>query len=165
MAQQAEPCRLQRRPLYTVAPDRDGSWRVTARRGRRGRGGFPSRPAAVAHAERLASGHLVAQVRVYGEDGSLERDQGLRCETRCAEAQEWLEACLDRFRDYEGTRRLLVGDWYVENRLVEVAGEEVQLNVYVHEGQAWDEIYVSASLTNDPVVPPIAEVAYVLFGW
>ncbi|MBN2113368.1 MAG: DUF2188 domain-containing protein [Acidimicrobiia bacterium] len=165
MAHLAEPVALERRPLYIVAPDPPRGWRVTARRGRRGRGGFASRGEAVAHAERLASGHPIAQIRVYGGDGSLERDEGLRNPCRCVAAQKWLEVYLDRFRDYETTRGLLVDDWYVENRLVEVQGEGLWLFVGVHEGQAWDEIYVHAHLCDEPVAPYVAEAAFVMVGW
>jgi len=165
MARRPAPIRLERRPLYTVARDAAGGWRVTARRGRRGRGGFLTKAAAVAHAERLAAGHLVAQIRVYGAEGRLERDEMVRNEARCRQAEEWLEAYLEPWRDYQQARSRLVEDWHVENRLVEIAGEVVWLFVGVHEGQAWDEIYVHSSLGDESLGPNIAEVAFVLFGW
>ncbi|MBS1195893.1 MAG: hypothetical protein H6R33_613 [Actinobacteria bacterium] len=160
-----EPRRLERRPVYTVAPDPPHGWRVTARRGRRGRGGFPTRAAAVAHAERLAAACPVAQVRVYGADGRLRRDTGVRNEARCREAQEWLEAYLAPFHDYARTRALLVDEWYAEDRPVEVAGEALCLRVTVHEGQAWDEVHVHGSLFDEPILPVIAETAFAVFGW
>jgi len=158
------PRRLERRPVYTVMADAAGGWRVTARRGRRGRSGFSDRAAAVAHAERLAAGHLVAQIRVCGEGGSLERDEGVRNEARCRQALEWLEAYLAPWRDYRHARSLLVEDWYCEDRLVEVVGETVRLHLAIHEGQAWDEIYLQAALFDEAIVPRIAEVSYYLMG-
>lgn len=165
MAEPAGARRLERRPEYAVVPDPPGGWRVTARRGRRGRGGFADCAAALAHAERLAAGHLVAQIRVFADGGLLERDEAVRNAERCREAREWLEAYLARFRDYLEVRALLADDWYVENRLVEVVGETVWLSVLIHEGQAWDEIYVRASLYDEPSLPPIADSAFMLWGW
>ena len=74
------------------------------------------------------------------------------------------EAYLAPFRDYRHARSLLVDDWYTEDRWVEVAGEAVRLHLAVHEGQAWDEIYVQAALFDEPIVPRVAEVGFYLMG-
>jgi hypothetical protein len=148
-----------------VLPDPPHGWRVRAQRGQRGRGGFPDQAAAVAHAERLAAGHPVAQVRVFGADGSLQRDEGVRHEERCREAQEWLEACLAPFRDYHRARALLVDEAYTEERRVEVGGAVFRLFVVVHEGQAWDEIHVHGALSDEAIGPNVAEAALCVMGW
>jgi len=159
------PRPLARRPLYTVAPDPAGGWRVTARRGRRGRGGLPDRASAVAHAERLAATHPVAQIRVFGEDGSLVRDEAARHEGRCREVAEWLEAYLAPWRDYAHARNQLVDEGFVEDRPVRVAGAALRLFLAAREGQAWDEIHVHAHLADEESGPPVAQEAFVVFGW
>jgi len=152
-------------PLYAVAPDPAGGWRVTGRRGRRGSGGFPDRDSAVAHAERLASGHLVAQVRVFTADGALERDEAVCDEGRCREAAEWLEAYLAPWRDYAQARSRLVDEGYVEDHPVLVAGAVLRLFLAARERQAWDEIHIHAQLADEENGLRVAEVAFVLFGW
>ena len=148
-----------------MAPDSGGGWRVTARRGRRGRGGFPDRTSAEGHAERLAAAHPVAQIRVYGEDGSLLRDEALRHEGHCREAAEWLEAYLAPWHEYARARSRLVDEGYVEDRPVRVAGAALRLFLAAHEGQAWDEIHVHAQLSDEETGPPVAEAAFVVFGF
>ena len=119
----------------------------------------------MAHAERLAAGHLVAQVRVYGAAGRLERDETVRNEDRCREAQEWLEAYLAPWRDYAHARSRLVDEGYVEDRPVWVAGAALRLFLAAREGQAWDEIHVHAELADEESGPRVAQEAFVTFGW
>ncbi|MFH1331220.1 MAG: DUF2188 domain-containing protein [Actinomycetota bacterium] len=166
MTRGREPRRLQYRPVYTVAPDPSRGWRVRAERGRRGRRGFPDRAAAVAFAEQRAAGHLVAQLRVLGADGSLERDESIFNEPGCAEARAFLEACLAPYRDLGHTLDTLdaaEGRWYAENRDVKIAGATVRLFIGIHEGQMWDKIHVHGSLWDEWEGPRIAEDAFTLW--
>jgi hypothetical protein len=153
--------------VYTVVPDPPQDWRVRARRGHRGRAGFPDQEAAVAHAERLAARHLVAQIQVFGSDGSLQRDEARFDEERCREAEAFLEAHLAPFRDVEHALAALKASpevwYYAENRDVAIAGETVRLTVGIHEGSMWDEIYVHGSIWDEWLGPRIAEIDFVLW--
>lgn len=151
--------------MYAVVADGPQGWRVRARRGRRGRGGFPTRQAALAHAERLASCHVVAQIQVFGSDGSLLADTARFDPGRCERAREFLEARLAPFRDVEHAVRVLAehGGWYAENRDVDMDGETLRLSVSIHEGSMWDEIHVQGSMWDEWLGPRVAEVAFTLW--
>lgn len=93
------------------------------------------------------------------------RDEGVRHEGRCREAAEWLEAYLAPWHDYAHARSRLVDEGYVEDRPVRVAGAALRLFLAAREGQAWDEIHVHAHLADEESGPPVAQEAFVVFGW
>ena len=107
----------------------------------------------------------MAQIRVYGEGGPLVRDEAVRHEGRCREAAEWLEAYLAPWRGYGHARNQLVDEGFVEDRPVRVAGAVLRLFLATREGQAWDEIHVYAHLADEESGPPVAQEAFVVFGW
>ncbi|MFH2071369.1 MAG: hypothetical protein ABIJ75_00800 [Actinomycetota bacterium] len=158
-----KPRDLRYRPVYAVALDPSGTWRVTGCRGRRGRGGFADRADAVAHAEHLASGHVVAQVQVFDADGSLVSDRALFDPEMRQAAEAFLEAYLAPFRDIAYTSNLLEGWEYAENLDLRIGDDVVRLSLSAHEGQMYDEIHVSGSIWDEFLGPRIAEDAFVLW--
>lgn len=163
MAKKRVPREFEWRPVYTVAPDPSGTWRVRGRRGRRGRGGFTGRADAVAHAERLAATHVVAQVQVFDAAGDLVSDRALFEPEMRRAAEAFLESYLDPFRDLAYTSSLLSGGAYAENLDLRIGIDVVRLSVSAHEGQMFDEIHVRGSIWDEFLGPRIAEDDFVLW--
>ncbi len=165
MAKRIPPREFEYRPVYTVTLDPSGTWRVSGRRGRRGRGGFADRAEAVAHAEHLAAGHVVAQIQVFDENGDLASDQARFDPDLRRAAEAFLEAYLAPFRDTAYTVSLLSGGEYAENLDLRIGPDVVRLSMSAHEGQMYDEIHVHGSIWDEFYGPRIAEDAFMLWPY
>lgn len=158
---QKKPRQLRQRPVYLIVPDRQGSWCVQHKGDSKPIGTYKTKAEARRHAEEQAAKHLVAQIVVYKRDGSFEKEYALFNEERTAKAKALLEERLSRFRNRKRAEAVLVNGSYAENVDVVIDGETVRLSIVIHEGSSWDEIYVSGTIWDEFLGPPIAEEQFV----
>ena len=136
---------------------------------RRGRGGFlgrfPTRDAATQRAEELAAGHVIAQVVVLDGTGRVLLDKPRINVKHRQTAQQILDERMRPFQDGKFAESLLASerDWSLHEE-IEINGEPLRLNIFLHEGSMFDEIHVFGSI-DDTDLPDLATYQDTLIPW